>query len=250
MLSDGSTHRARIVGADPVTDLAVVRISGASGLTPATIGSSSHLVVGQPVVAVGAPLGLQGTVTTGIVSALDRPVSTSGESGSQGTVIDAVQTDAPINPGNSGGPLVDASGRVIGINSAIASLGSSSPAGGQSGSIGLGFAIPVDQAMRVVHQLEAGRSATHAQLGVSVGDSTDPAGAALEDVTAGSAAARAGLRTGDVVTAVDHQPVGDSTSLVAAIRSQAPGDRVAVTYVRHGSTHTVEVTLGSDAATT
>ena len=245
--SDGTTYDASIVGRDPITDLAVVQAQGASGLTPAAIGDSSTLQVGQPVVAIGAPLGLQGTVTTGIISALDRPVATTGEDG-QASVTDAIQTDAAINPGNSGGPLVDSTGHVVGITSSIASLGSA--AGSQSGSIGVGFAIPIDEAMRVVSDIEAGNPVSHAQLGVTVSDSDGPAGARIGDVAAGSSAARAGLQSGDVVTKVEGQPIEDSDGLIAAIRTLDPGTKVTLTFVRDGQTHTASVTLGSDQPTT
>lgn len=245
--TDGTTYDATIVGRDPVTDLAVVQAQGASGLTPATIGSSSALVVGQPVVAIGAPLGLQGTVTTGIVSALDRPVAASGEDG-QTSVTDAIQTDAAVNPGNSGGPLVDARGQVVGITSSIASLGGSE--GSQSGSIGLGFAIPIDEAMRVAGDIADGTPVAHAQLGVSVADSTDPAGAKIGDVDPTSAAAKAGLQTGDVVTKVGDQPVDGADGLVAAVRTQAPGTRIQLTWVHDGQTTTADVVLGTDQTTT
>jgi putative serine protease PepD len=245
--SAGTTYDATIVGRDPITDLAVVQAQDASGLTPAAIGDSSTLQVGQPVVAIGAPLGLQGTVTTGIVSALDRPVATAGDDG-QSSVTDAIQTDAAINPGNSGGPLVDSAGRVVGITSSIASLGSSE--GSQSGSIGVGFAIPIDEAIRVTSDIEAGNPVSHAQLGVTVSDSDGPAGARLGDVTAGSAAAQAGLQSGDVVTKVDDKPIEDSEGLVAAIRTLAPGTKVTLTFVRDGQAHTASVTLGSDQPST
>ncbi|MXG89332.1 S1C family serine protease [Nocardioides flavescens] len=245
--SDGTTYDASIVGRDPVTDLAVVQAQGASGLTPASIGDSSSLVVGQPVVAIGAPLGLQGTVTTGIVSALNRPVAASGEDG-QTSVTDAIQTDAAVNPGNSGGPLVDAQGQVVGITSSIASLGASE--GAQSGSIGLGFAIPIDEAMRVAGDIADGTPVAHAQLGVSVSDSADPAGAKIGDVDPTSAAAKAGLQSGDVVTKVGDQPVDSADGLVAAIRTQAPGTKVQLTWVRAGQTQTVDVVLGTDQTTT
>jgi putative serine protease PepD len=247
--SDGKTYRGMIVGRDPVTDLAVVRAVGEGRLTPASIGQSATLEVGQPVIAIGAPLGLQGTVTTGIVSALDRPIVSAGEGGGQSSVTDAIQTDAAINPGNSGGPLVDAQGQVVGINSSIASLNQSS-GGSQAGSIGLGFAIPIDEAMRVAHEIEAGNPVSHAQLGVSVSDSQAPAGARIGDVTSGSAAGRAGLQSGDVVTRVDGQVIDSADGLVAAIRTDAPGDTVTLTYVRGGSTHTAQVVLGSDQPTT
>jgi putative serine protease PepD len=243
VFSDGTSAAARIVGTDPVTDLAVVRAEGTSGLKPASMGTSASLRVGQQVVAIGAPLGLQGTVTTGIVSALDRPVSSTGESG-QSTVVDAIQTDAAINPGNSGGPLVDMTGRVVGLDSAIATLGASS--GGQSGSIGLGFAIPIDQVMPVVRQIEAGGPVAHAQLGVTVADSADPAGAAIGKVTPGSAAAAAGLTRGDVITRVDHQIIGNADALVAAIRAHTPGTEVTLRYEHDNQQETRSVALGSD----
>ena len=165
--SDGRTAEFTVVGADPTTDIAVVRVQGVSGLTPISLGSSANLRVGQPVMAVGSPLGLEGTVTTGIVSALNRPVSTTGETGNQNTVLDAIQTDAAINPGNSGGALVNMSGQLVGVNSAIATLGGDSP-DAQSGSIGLGFAIPVDQAKRIADELISSGTAAHASLGVQV----------------------------------------------------------------------------------
>jgi len=245
--SAGTTYDATIVGRDPITDLAVVQAQDASGLTPAAIGDSSTLQVGQPVVAIGAPLGLQGTVTTGIISALNRPVATAGDDG-QSSVTDAIQTDAAINPGNSGGPLVDSAGRVVGITSSIASLGSSQ--GSQSGSIGVGFAIPIDEAMRVTSDIEAGNPVSHAQLGVTVSDSDGPAGARVGDVAAGSAAAQAGLQSGDVVTKVDDNPIEDSDGLVAAIHTLAPGTKVTLTFVRDGQAHTASVTLGSDQPST
>ena len=247
--SDGSRADASIVGRDPVTDLAVIQAKGVSGLTPAKLGSSADLKVGQSVVAIGSPLGLAGTVTTGIVSAVNRPVVTGPESpsaGGSGSVLNAIQTDAAINPGNSGGALVDLQGRVIGINSAIASLGSSQ--GGQSGSIGLGFSIPIDQAKNVVEQLVATGTAAHGRLGVSVENSTtDVLGAQLGDVTSGSAAAAAGLRSGDVITGFDGQPIDSADALVAAVRARQPGDSVTVTYERGGQTATTNVTLDSDA---
>jgi putative serine protease PepD len=253
-MNDGSTASATIVGRDPVTDLAVIQAKGVSGLTKATLGNSANLDPGEQVVAIGSPLGLQGTVTSGIVSALNRPVRTGDASGTESvsTVIDAVQTDAAINPGNSGGPLVNLKGEVVGINSAIASLGASS--GSQSGSIGLGFSIPIDQARRVATQLVDTGSATHAQLGVSVRDASASGsqvfsnGAAVAQVTSGGAAEKAGLQSGDVITKVGDRPVDSADALIAAIRSHQPGDKVALTYVRSGSTRTLTATLGSDAA--
>ena len=232
------------MGRDPVTDLAVVQAHGLRNLTPAQLGDSAKLRVGEPVVAIGAPLGLQGTVTSGIVSTLNRPVSSTGETG-QATVVDAIQTDAAINPGNSGGPLVDMAGHVVGIDSSIATLGSST--GSQSGSIGVGFAIPINQITRVVDQIESGETVTHAQLGVTVSDASGAPGALVRRLKAGSPALRAGLKTGDVITRVDDQVINNADALVAAIRSHAPRDTVTVTYQRDGNTDTTPATLGSDA---
>ncbi len=168
--SDGRTVPFTVVGTDPADDIAVVRAQGVSGLTPITLGSSKDLKVGQNVVAIGSPLGLQGTVTTGIISALDRPVATGDESTGQHSVMNAIQTDAAINPGNSGGALVNMNGELIGVNSAIASMGGGGPdsPGAQSGSIGLGFAIPADQAKRIADELVSTGSVTHASLGVQL----------------------------------------------------------------------------------
>ncbi|HTE72036.1 MAG TPA: trypsin-like peptidase domain-containing protein [Actinomycetes bacterium] len=244
--NDGRTASATIVGRDPVTDLAVIKAADVSGLTAATLGSSADLDPGEQVVAIGSPLGLQGTVTSGIISALDRPVrtgdATSAETAS--TVIDAIQTDAAINPGNSGGPLVNLRGEVVGINSAIATLGST---GGQSGSIGLGFSIPIDQAKAIASELVDTGSATHAQLGVSVQDA-QTGGAAVAVVSDGSAAQQLGLREGDVITKVGDRQVDDADSLIAAIRSHRPGDEVTLTFTRDGSQDTLTATLGSDAS--
>jgi putative serine protease PepD len=254
--NDGKSVSASIVGRDPKTDLAVIQAKGVSGLTPATFGQSSSLKPGESVVAIGSPLGLQGTVTSGIVSALNRPVRTgdSTSADSSNTVIDAIQTDAAINPGNSGGPLVNLAGQVVGINSAIASLGSD-PTGGQSGSIGLGFSIPIDQARRIAKQLVDSGQASHAQLGVSVrdtqgseGGNTD--GAFLASVNNGSSAGNAGLQQGDVITKVGARRIDSADALIAAIRSYAIGDQVTLTYLRNGKTAQTTVTLGSDSPNT
>ncbi|AKN16273.2 serine protease [Mycobacterium haemophilum DSM 44634] len=242
--SDGRTASFTVVGADPTSDIAVVRVQGVSGLTPITVGSSSDLRVGQPVVAIGSPLGLAGTVTTGIVSALNRPVSTTGESGNQNTVLDAIQTDAAINPGNSGGALVNMGGQLVGVNSAIATLGADS-GDAQSGSIGLGFAIPVDQAKRIADELISTGKATHASLGVQVTTDKGTPGAKVMDVVAGGAAANAGVPKGVVLTKVDDRPISSADALVAAVRSKAPGDKVSLTYQDpSGGSRTVQVTLG------
>ena len=255
--NDGTAKPATVLGTDPVTDLAVIKAQGMSGLQPATIGKSANVDVGEPVVAIGSPFGLQATVTSGIVSALNRPVSVGQSSGPGGmdTTYPAIQTDAAINPGNSGGPLVDMKGQVIGINSSIrtASSGSSDPFGGSSegGSIGLGFAIPIDKVWPVVQQLENGVTPTHARLGVSVTDASSKngllSGAGVQSVNAGSAAAKAGVKRGDVITKVDDEIVNSSEALVATIRGHRPGDTVTLTVVSGGNhTHTVKVTLDSD----
>ena len=239
-LADGSEHPATVIGTAPSYDLAVLKLQGMSGLTPATLGQGSDVQVGQPVVAIGSPQGLTGTVTTGIISALDRTVQVQGEDGS-GVVYNGLQTDTSINPGNSGGPLVNLDGQVIGINSAIATSGSN------SGSIGLGFAIPVDQAKRVAQEIMSGGSATKPVLGVQGGADPSAAGAdgaRIAAVQPGSPAAQAGLATGDVVTKVGDARVEDFSDLVARIGSYAPGQQVTLT-VSGGGERTVQVTLGS-----
>jgi len=249
-LADGRTVPFTVVGADPDDDLAVVRAQGVSDLTPISIGSSKDLKVGQNVVAIGSPLGLQGTVTTGIISALGRPVSTGDDQSGQHSVMSAIQTDAAINPGNSGGALVDMNGDLIGVNSAIASLssGQDSQGGGQAGSIGLGFAIPVDQAKRIADELVSTGTVRHASLGVQLGSGDDTPGAVVAGVVSGSAAATAGLPKGAVITKVDNQVIDGPEALVAAVRSKAPGDAVTLTYAdQSGTSRTVQVTLGESA---
>ncbi|MBX7434148.1 trypsin-like peptidase domain-containing protein [Mycobacterium sp. Y57] len=242
--SDGSTAPFTVVGTDPSSDIAVVRAENASGLTPITVGSSAELRVGQDVVAIGSPLGLEGTVTTGIISALNRPVAAGGDAQNQNTVLDAIQTDAAINPGNSGGALVNMNGELVGINSAIATLGADA-GGAQGGSIGLGFAIPVDQAKRIADELIQTGTASRASLGVQVGNNAGVDGAMIVEVTAGGAASAAGLPSGVVVTKVDDRVIGSADALVAAVRSHAPGDKVTLTFLDEaGKTQTVDVTLG------
>ncbi|MET8425294.1 trypsin-like peptidase domain-containing protein [Nocardia sp. NPDC004860] len=248
--SDGTTAPATVVGADSVSDVAVIRVTGKTGLQPIDLGQSANLQVGQGVVAIGSPLGLAGTVTSGIVSSLNRPVSTSGEPGSQGTVIDAIQTDAAINPGNSGGALVDMSGKLIGINTAIATMGTAESAGAQSGSIGLGFAIPVDTARRVADELIKNGKATYAQIGVTVRAQDDVNGARVMDVSPDGPAAKAGIPKNAIITKIDDQIVDSGNSLIAGVRSHRPGDKVKVTYTddQGKNPKTVEVTLGEAAA--
>jgi S1-C subfamily serine protease len=238
VFSDGSGSEARIVGRDPASDIAVIKVEK-PGLLEASLGSVDDLVVGDPVIAIGSPLGLAGTVTTGIVSALDRPVRLSGEGSDTNAVISAVQTDAPINPGNSGGALVDATGAVIGINTAIASLG--------GGSVGLGFAIPIDTVRGIAEQLISTGEAVHATLGVAARSVTDGTrdGALVVNVEPDGPGGQAGLREQDVIIAVDDMRVGSSEELVVAIDSYAPGDTVTVEYVRGGGgSTTTQATLG------
>ena len=241
-LADGSQHPATVVGAAPSYDLAVLRMQDVSGLTAATLGRSADLQVGHQVVAIGSPQGLTGTVTTGIVSALNRTVGVQGEGG-QAVVYNGLQTDAPINQGNSGGPLVNLDGQVIGINSAIATAGQS------SGSIGLGFTIPIDQARRVAQEILDTGSATKPVLGVQGapdgGQEQAGSGATISAVQPGSAAATAGIAAGDVVTKVGDARVEDFADLVARVGAQAPGATVTLTVGRGGQERPVEVTLGS-----
>lgn len=245
--ANGQTAPFAVVGTDPSGDLAVVRAQGVSGLTPIAIGSSKDVKVGEQVVAIGSPLGLQGTVTNGIVSALNRPVAAGDGSGGKVSVIDAIQTDAAINPGNSGGALVNMNGELIGVNSAIASMGGDGGAGGgQSGSIGLGFAIPADQAKRIADELVSSGTASHGSLGVQLtSDGVKGGGAAVGEVVDGGAAAAAGIPSGAVITKVDDQVIDGPEALVAAVRSKAPGDTVSLSYVdESGATQTTQVTLG------
>ncbi|HYH30529.1 MAG TPA: trypsin-like peptidase domain-containing protein [Pseudonocardia sp.] len=220
---DGTTAPALIVGRDPSSDLAVIRAQNVTGLVPVELGNSDSVRVGQQVVAFGAPLGLGGTVTTGIISAVDRAVNVGEETGANTpTVLNALQTDAAINPGNSGGPLVDMQGRVIGINSAIATTGA------QGGSIGVGFSIPVNQARRVAEELERTGRASRAVLGVTVTDNPRQAGAVIREVVPGGAAERAGIRAGDVVLRFGDQRINTGIDLQAAVGSRAPGEVVEV----------------------
>jgi putative serine protease PepD len=249
--NDGRTATAHIVGTEPLADHAVIKVDGVSGLTKASFADSKNLKVGQQVVAIGSPLGLTSTVTSGIVSALNRPVETQAEDGST-VVLDAVQTDAAINPGNSGGPLVDMQGNVIGINSAIASNSQSSGGlggGQQAGSIGLGFAIPISEALPIVDALAQGKPAQIASLGVAQSGSSDTTtrtagGYKVEQVTSGAPADKAGLKAGDVITKIGDRLVYSYQDVAAAVRSHRPGDVIPITYTRNGSSTTVNVTLG------
>lgn len=242
-LNDGRSLPADYVASDAATDIAVVKIRDVSDLPVIQFGDSDELKVGQEVVAFGSPLGLSSTVTSGIVSALNRPVRAS-DGGGESSLIDAIQTDAAINPGNSGGPLVDMAGNLVGMNSVIASMSS----GGEAGSIGLGFAIPANFAKRVADQLIATGSATHPLLGVQVAARNDVEGALIASVEAGSPAEEAGLSPGDVVTRVDDRVIDHSDALVAAIRSQDFGQTVTLEVMQQdtGQSRQVEVTLTSE----
>jgi putative serine protease PepD len=243
--SDGTTSAASLVGTSASNDLAVVKVAKTSGLTPATFATSGSVKIGQSVVAAGAPLGLSQTITSGIVSNTARPVRSGSDNDA---VYLAVQTDTAINPGNSGGPLVNLNGAVVGINSSIASTGSSAD-GSQSGNIGIGFAIPADVATRVASDLIRSGTSTNAAMGVTVGGSdsavSTATGVALQSVVSGGAAADAGLQAGDVVTRVNSFATTSADGLIAATRFYAPGTKVDVTFTRGGNTQTVAVTLGS-----
>ena len=233
---------AVIVGRDPLTDLAVIKVD-ASDATVAQIGDSSALAVGDPVIAIGSPLGLAGTVTTGIVSAKNRPVRLQGGGSDTDAVIDAIQTDAAVNPGNSGGPLVDATGAVVGINSAIRTLG-----GDASGSIGLGFAIPIATAKDVAEQIIRTGSVQHSTIGVNARSATDGVtdGAQVQNVLGGGPAAAAGIAEGDVIIKVGDRQVGNADELIVAVRQNPVGATVPVVLLREGREMTVTVTLGAE----
>ncbi|MFJ4755175.1 trypsin-like peptidase domain-containing protein [Streptomyces sp. NPDC088763] len=254
----GDTAKATVVGRDSGYDLAVVKVTGVSGLRPLPLGNSENVQVGDPVVAIGAPFDLEGTVTSGIISAKQRPITAGGEDGDGSDVsyVDALQTDAPINPGNSGGPLLDRAGRVVGINSAIRSAGSGAePEGGQAGSIGLGFAIPVNQAKRVAEELINTGKATHPVIGVTldmayggdgarVGTKDSEGGPA---VTKGGPGAKAGIEPGDVITEIDGARVHSGEELIIKTRAHRPGDRLELTLKRDGKEITLKLTLGSSS---
>ncbi|OEJ94542.1 S1C family serine protease [Streptomyces thermolilacinus] len=256
--SGGETARATLVGGDSGYDLAVVRVTGVRNLQPLPLGNSDGVRVGDPVVAIGAPFDLQNTVTSGIISAKGRPITAGGEKGDGSDIsyVDALQTDAPINPGNSGGPLLDAQARVIGINSAIRAADSGSGIDdGQSGSIGLGFAIPVNQGKRVAEELINTGKATHPVIGVSLDMKFAGDGARVADkaqdggasVTPGGPAAEAGIRPGDVITKVDGERVHSGEELIVKIRAHRPGDELRLT-VRRGTAESAKtLTLGSSA---
>jgi putative serine protease PepD len=241
-IGDGKTLPARVVGTDPSTDLAVLKVDQ-TGLKPLTLGDSDAAEVGDPVDAIGNPFGLDRTLTTGVVSALQREISSPN-----GFSIDnVIQTDAAINPGNSGGPLFNAAGQVIGVNSQIETGGSSG--GGESGNVGIGFAIPSNTVRAVVDQLIASGHVNHAFLGVSSTDSAS-SGAKIATVNSGGPAASAGIRAGDVITTVDGKAVSNSSALSSLVDQHKPGDTVTVTLTRNGQEKTVQVKLGQRPAST
>jgi putative serine protease PepD len=251
LFSDGKSSEAKIVGRDASYDLAVIRVDR-KNLPVLALGVSSAVVVGDPVIAVGAPLGLDSTVTSGIVSALNRPVTAGGSGDSTASFINAIQTDAAINPGNSGGPLLDMTGRVIGVNSAIARVASAdSPLGGQSGNIGVGFAVPSDQVRKTAEQLIASGKATHPVIGVLIDTSYTGEGVRINGVpkngippiTKGGPADKAGLKPGDVIVKFAGRTVTGPDEFVVAIRARSVGDKVEVSVRRGGSVRTVTMTL-------
>ena len=242
VFADGARQPATLLGRSPSYDLAVIKVQASGSLDPIAIGNSDQAQVGQPVVAVGSPLGLPGTVTQGIVSARDRPVVVNGGAAADApsAYINAIQTDASINPGNSGGPLVDAEARVIGVNSAILTMGSSR---GQTGNIGLGFAIPINQARVVGDQLIKRGMATYPVLGANVRSTSG--GVEVTSTEASGPAAKAGLRQGDLITEIDGQAVEEMEELIVTIRTRRPGQSVDLAYTRGSSDDRVRVTLGS-----
>jgi len=239
--AQGRVHRAELIGRSPVYDIAVLDVRPLRGLRAASLGSSHRMHVGDTVVAIGSPLGLRSTVTSGIISALDRPVTTSSGSGGDSSFINAVQTDAAINPGNSGGPLDDLAGRVVGVNSAIATTGSTF--GGPGGSIGVGFAIPMEQVRVTANQILRTGRAEYPVIGASVDTKASSSGAVVVSVPAGTPAADAGLRVGDRIVAVEDVRVADGVAMIVAIRSHRPGERIQLTFVRDGTQRTLEVEL-------
>ena len=240
VFNDGQRVPGTVVGTSPSYDLAVVKVER-TGLPAIELGDSSAVRVGDVAIAIGAPLGLDGTVTSGIVSAIDRPV-TAGESADDVSFINAIQTDAAINPGNSGGPLLDDTGAVIGVNSAIATMAG----GADSGNIGLGFAIPSNSAKRIAEEIITTGSSRTPIMGVQLDTNYVDGGAKVDSVTPGSGADGAGLRAGDIIVAVDDRSIDDATELVVTVRTYAPGDEIDITFERNGQEQSASLTLGDD----
>jgi putative serine protease PepD len=242
---DGNRYDAEVVGRSPVYDLAVLYAAKAKSLRPAALGATEALHVGDGVVAIGSPLGLSSTVTAGIVSALDRPVTTGGDDANESSYINAVQTDAAINPGNSGGPLVDLRGRVVGVNSAIATTGGAMTQ--ESGNIGVGFAIPIEQVRITADQILKTGEARYPVIGAKVETGrTGGEGARIDQVVNGTPADDAGLREDDVITAVEGERVTDGIALIVAIRTHQPGETITFTLTRDGEERTLEIELGAE----
>lgn len=237
--NDGKVVRGKIVGVNPAYDLAVIKVTR-TGVPALQLGNSDNVQVGDTVIAIGSPLGLSGTVTSGIISAKNRAV-TAGDGRGEGSFINALQTDAAINPGNSGGPLVDRTGAVVGVNSAIATLDSSF--NGQSGSIGLGFAIPINQARRTAEELIKTGKSSYPILGVSVDTTYTDGGALVSALTPGGPAEQAGIQEGDIIIDLGGRTITNSDELIVAIRDKAPGDKVSVTVKREGLTKVFKATL-------
>lgn len=237
--NDGKIVRGKIVGVNPAYDLAVIKVTR-TGVPALQFGNSDNVQVGDTVIAIGSPLGLSGTVTSGIISAKNRAV-TAGDGQGEGSFINALQTDAAINPGNSGGPLVDRTGAVVGVNSAIATLDSSF--GSQSGSIGLGFAIPINQARRTAEELIKTGKSSYPILGVSVDTTYGEGGALVSALTPGGPAESAGIQEGDIITSFEGRAITNSDELIVAIRDKSPGDKVSITLKRDGVTKVVKATL-------
>jgi len=241
---DGNHMKATVVGRSTVYDIAVLDVPKAKGLTPAAVGSADQMRVGETVVAIGSPLGLSATVTSGIISAVNRPVTT-GENGNDDSYINAVQTDAAINPGNSGGPLVNLRAQVVGVNSAIATTGGA--VGGESGNIGVGFAIPIEQVKVTTDQILRTGEARYPVIGAKVRTGeTEGDGAEIDSVMPDTPADDGGLEKGDVITAVDGARVTDGIALIVAIRAHQPGEEVAFTIQRDGDERTVTLTLDGE----
>ncbi|GAA1277787.1 trypsin-like peptidase domain-containing protein [Sphaerisporangium rubeum] len=248
--SSKKSTQGRIVGRDPSSDIAVVKPDTTFGAPEIVLGNSDKVVVGDPVIAIGSPLGLTGTVTTGIISSLNRPVTAGGEGGSESSFINAIQTDAAINPGNSGGPLVNGAGEVIGVNSAIATLGGSL-GGGQSGSIGLGFSIPINHVRRIAEELITTGTAKKSRIGVQLDENYQGEGvriateavAGQEPVIPGGPADKAGLKAGDIILEIDGNPMTQPSELIVTVRSKAPGTKINVKYQRNGETRTTSLTV-------
>ncbi|MBG0564598.1 S1C family serine protease [Actinoplanes aureus] len=249
LFNDGRSVPATITGRDPKADLAVIKVDGQQSLPVIPFGQSKDVVVGQPVVALGAPLGLSNTVTSGIISALDRTIEVPGDAGENALLVSALQTDAAINPGNSGGALVNCQGQLVGVPSAGATIPSSAGGGGSAGDIGLGFAIPVDLAKLVSDEIIETGTVTHAWFGVSVitvpPTQGQPGGVYVRSVVPGGPAAKAGLQTGDMITGIDGKPVTSTNDLAAVTLTKRPGDTVTVDYTRGGKPASAKVTLGA-----